>query len=96
MNEGDRSMDQRDRSPGPIQEEKRGETFDRHEVQPQAAEVESARLLANQARESLAADGLSDDEIRSLADDYVAQDRGESLGGFIEWAREHRGFRRER
>jgi hypothetical protein len=31
--------------------------------------------------------GLSEEEIRRLADDFVAEDRGEDLGEFIEWAK---------
>ncbi len=54
--------------------------------QPEAAEVESARLLANQARESLMRQGLTDDEIRRLADEFIALDRGTDLGDFVHWA----------
>ena len=73
--------------PGPLESEKRGATADEGHPQPQAAEVESARLLANQARERLLEAGLSNEEIRRLADDYVAEDRGENLEDFIGWAR---------
>jgi hypothetical protein len=72
--------------PGPRAEEKIGETSDPGHPQPDAAEVESARLLANQAREALEARGLQDDEIRTLADKYVALDLGEDLDEFIDWA----------
>jgi hypothetical protein len=80
-------MDQNRRPPGPLEPEKRGETADRGHPQPEAAEVESARLLANQARDELTRSGLSDKEIRRLADEYVALDRGEDLDGFIVWAK---------
>ena len=73
--------------PGPLETEKSGETSDPGHPQPQAAEVESARLLANQAREALLEAGLSNEEVRRLADDFVAEDRGEDLGEFIEWAK---------
>ncbi len=66
--------------------EKAGETSEPGRPQPEAAEVESARLLANQAREDLRGQGLMDEEIRRLADRYIAEDRGEDIGGFIEWA----------
>jgi hypothetical protein len=72
--------------PGPLEEEKRGETSEPGQPQPEAAEVESARLLENQSRERLQAAGLSDEQIRKLADDYVALDRGEDLDDFIRWA----------
>jgi hypothetical protein len=72
--------------PGPRADEKIGETSDPGHPQPEAAEVESARLLANQARDALEARGLQEDEIRTLADEYVALDLGEDLDEFIEWA----------
>jgi len=74
-------------SPGPHRDEKRGESSDPSLPQPEAAEVESARLLANEAREELAAAGLSDIEIRRLADEFIALDRGEGLPEFVAWAR---------
>jgi hypothetical protein len=74
-------------SPGPIREDKQGETADPPRPQPEAAEVESARVLANQARDDLRTAGLSDEDIRRLADEYIALDRGEDLATFIDWAR---------
>jgi hypothetical protein len=74
-------------TPGPLEPEKSGQTSDPGHPQPQAAEVESARLLANQAREALLEAGLSNEEVRRLADDFVAEDRGEDLDEFIEWAK---------
>ncbi len=73
--------------PGPLEPAKRGETADPGHPQPQAAEVESARVLANQAREALLDAGLTNVQIRRLADDYIAEDRGEALDDFIEWAK---------
>jgi hypothetical protein len=78
--------------PGPLEPEKRGETSEPGVPQPEAAEVESARLLANEARETLREEGLSDTEIRRLADQFVAEDRGNELASFLEWA--HRRARR--
>ena len=75
-----------DTEPGPLMDEKLGETSDPPNPQPEAAEVESARLLANQAREALEARGLQADEIRRLADEFIALDRGTDLDTFIEWA----------
>ncbi len=66
--------------------DKAGESSDAARPQPEAAEVESARLLGGQAREELLSRGLSDEQIRELADRYVAEDRGEDLDAFIEWA----------
>jgi hypothetical protein len=75
--------------PGPMEAEKEGATADPGHPQPEAAEVESARLLANQAREALRGAGLSDQQIRRLADRYIAEDRGEGLTEFIDWAKAH-------
>lgn len=71
--------------PGPLEPQKRGPTVE-GAPQPEAAEVESAQLLANESREELHARGLTDDEIETLADKFVAEDRGTSKEAFIEWA----------
>ena len=55
--------------------------------EPVDAEVESARLLANQARPRLAAEGFGDERIDELASAFIARDLGESLEGFLRWAR---------
>ena len=47
--------------------------------EPVAAEVESARLLANQARPMLSAEGFSDERIDELASAFIAKDIGESV-----------------
>jgi hypothetical protein len=73
-------------APGVEPQDKSGETSEPGRPQPEAAEVESARLLANQARDALRGRGLGDDDIRRLADGYIAEDRGEDLDGFIAWA----------
>jgi hypothetical protein len=75
-----------DTGPGPLVNEKLGETSDPPHAQPEAAEVESARLLANQSRETLEGRGLEWDEILRLADEFIALDRGTELDVFIEWA----------
>ena len=72
--------------PGRLAKVKRGETSDPGYPQPQAAEVESARLLANDARAALLAAGLSDEDIDRLADDFIAEDRGEATEHFTSWA----------
>ena len=55
--------------------------------EPEAAEVESARLLANQARPELGAEGFSDQRIDELASEFIARDIGEGLEEFLRWAR---------
>jgi hypothetical protein len=80
-------MGEREPTPGPLEEEKRGPTAEPGRPQPEAAEVESARLLADHAREELRRDGLSDERIRELADRFIAEDRGEGTAEFADWAR---------
>ena len=55
--------------------------------EPTAPEVESARLLANQARPALGAEGFSDERIDELASAFIAKDIGEGLEEFLRWAR---------
>lgn len=75
--------------PGPLEEDKRADDAEPGEVQPEAAEVESARLLANQAAPELRGSGLSDDDVRRLADEFIARDRSEDFDTFVVWARHH-------
>jgi hypothetical protein len=77
--------------PGPLADDKIGAADEAGRPQPDAPEVESARLLANDARDALRVRGLGDEEIRRLADEYVALDLGEDTDAFILWAVEHRG-----
>jgi hypothetical protein len=81
-------MSNSDPTPGPLADEKEGPTSEPGHPQPDAAEVESARLLANQARERLAESERSDDELRRLADEYIALDLGEDLDAFVAWVRD--------
>ena len=83
---GGRTPDQ-----GEMPEDKRGESSDPGHPQPNAAEVESARLLENAAAERLGAEGLPHDEVRRLADEYVALDLGEDTDEFIRWAHNRAG-----
>jgi hypothetical protein len=73
---------------GALEPEKRGPTSEPGHPQPTGPEIESARLLANEARERLRDQGFSDDRIRELADEFVARDLGEDVDGFISWARD--------
>ena len=54
--------------------------------EPEAAEVESARLLANEHRDELHARGLGDEEIRKLADAFIAVHPALDPADFVEWA----------
>jgi hypothetical protein len=57
-------------------------------VEPSIAEVEGAHVLANEAADRLRAEGLDDEEIRRLADRFVAEDRGGDVEAFVAWARD--------
>lgn len=73
--------------PRPTKPDKHGPSGDPRHPQPAAAEVESARLLANDAKEQLMRDGLSERDVRRLADEYIANDLGEGVAEFVAWAR---------
>ena len=72
---------------GPLEDEKKGPTSQPGHPQPEAAEVESARLLEGEARQALRDAGFTDERIRQLADRWVAEDRGQDTDAFIKWAR---------
>jgi hypothetical protein len=67
-------------------DEKEGGSADPELPQPEAAEVESARLLANEARDALRAKGISDTDIDRLAGAFIARDVGTAVEDFIPWA----------
>jgi hypothetical protein len=73
--------------PRPTKPQKVGPSADPKHPQPKAAEVESARLLANDAKDFLKRDGFDDDEVRRLADEFIALDEGEGVREFVDWAR---------
>ena len=66
--------------------DKQGDSADPSLPQPTAAEVESARLLANEARDALRARGLSDTDIDRLAGAFIALDLGTAADDFVAWA----------
>ena len=74
-------------NPRPTKPQKAGPSVDPRHPQPEAAEVESARLLANDAKDFLKRDGFDGEEIRRLADEFIALDKGEGVREFVEWAR---------
>jgi hypothetical protein len=67
-------------------EAKEGDSADPDLPQPEAAEVESARLLANEARDALRAKGVSDTDIDRLAGAFIARGAGTSVEDFVSWA----------
>jgi hypothetical protein len=74
-------------NPHPTRPKKVGPSVYPDYPQPEAAEVESARLLANDAKDFLKRDGFDENEIRRLADEFIALDEGEGVPEFVEWAR---------
>jgi hypothetical protein len=65
-----------------------GSSADPGHAQPEAAEVESARLLANEAHDTLSVDGMSDEVIRRAADAFIAAGKDGDVDLFIKEARE--------
>ena len=56
-------------------------------------QIEGARLLGNDARDRLRADGFTDQEIDEWAETYVAENGGGEVDEFVAWIgeQEHRG-----
>jgi hypothetical protein len=77
----------------PDDETKAGATDDPGRPQPKDAEVESARLLANDAAPLLESDGLERDEVRRLADEYIAAGNEGDTERFVRWVRERTSTR---
>jgi hypothetical protein len=77
--------------PGPLAPDETSEGSTPGRPEPDAEEVESARLLADSARAVLRAEGFEDEPLRRLADASVALDLGQDTEDFIPWARERPG-----
>jgi hypothetical protein len=61
------------------------------EAEPDVSHVEAARLLADQARERLEAQGFDREEIRKWAEAYAREQGSGDVDDFIEWiARQER------
>lgn len=71
----------------PQDESKAGETDDPALPQPKDTEVESARLLANEAAPLLGPDGLDPEDVRRLADAFVAAGHEGDTQRFVQWVR---------
>ncbi len=63
---------------------KAGDSADPRHPQPEAAEVESARLLANGAREALG-DGVDEERLRRMSDEFVSTGGQGDLAAFLSW-----------
>ena len=75
---------------GELEGDKRGASSEPPLPQPSAAEVESARQLENAAAERLTAAGIAREDVRRLADEFVALDLGEDTDEFVAWAPDRR------
>ena len=71
----------------PQDERKDGVSDDPGAPQPKDTEVESARLLANDAAPLLRSDCLEHDEVRRLADEFIAAGNEGDTERFVRWAR---------
>jgi hypothetical protein len=52
---------------------------------PELAEIEGARLLGNDARQRLHADGFSDAQIDAWAETFIAEKSSGSVEQFVAW-----------
>jgi hypothetical protein len=58
---------------------------------PELAEIEGARLLGNDARKRLHADGFDDAEIDEWAETFIAENSAGTVDEFVAWiARQER------
>jgi hypothetical protein len=58
---------------------------------PELAEIEGARLLGNDARKRLHADGFDDAEIDAWAETFIAENSSGTVDEFVAWiARQER------
>jgi hypothetical protein len=76
--------------PGPLAVDKAGATAEPGHAQPAGDEVESARQLEAEAADHLMRDGFARDDIRRLADEYIALDLGTGTDGFVGWVQRRR------
>ncbi len=74
----------------PNDETKAGDSDDPVLPQPKDTEVESARLLANEAAPVLETKGLDREAIRRLADTFVATGHEGDTERFVRWVRERK------
>lgn len=78
-------------TPGDETDEKLGgQTADAGHPQPTTSEVESARTLEMDAADRLTAEGVQRDDVRRLADEYIALDLGQGTDDFVAWVRQRR------
>lgn len=61
------------------------------EVPAELGQIEGARLLGNDARDRLHADGFTDAQIDEWAETYVAENGGGEVDEFVDWIRQQEG-----
>lgn len=55
------------------------------EAEPDVSHIEAARLLADQAKERLEAQGFDQEEIRKWAEAYTRERESGDVDDFVEW-----------
>jgi hypothetical protein len=55
------------------------------EIPAELGQIEGARLLGNDARDRLRADGFTDQQIDEWAETYVAENGGGEVDEFVAW-----------
>jgi hypothetical protein len=76
--------------PRPDDETKAGASDAPGEPHPKDTEVESARLLANEAAPRLEREVMDADEVRRAADSFIAAGNEGDVDRFIHWVRQRR------
>jgi len=61
------------------------------EIPSELGQIEGARMLGNDARDRLRADGFTDRQIDQWAETYVAENGGGEVDEFVEWIRAQEG-----
>jgi hypothetical protein len=61
------------------------------EIPAELGQIEGARMLGNDARDRLRADGFTDRQIDQWAETYVAENGGGEVDEFVDWIRAQEG-----
>ena len=61
------------------------------EIPAELGQIEGARMLGNDARDRLRADGFTDAQIDEWAETYVAENGGGEVDEFVDWIRAQEG-----
>jgi hypothetical protein len=61
------------------------------EVPEELSAIEGARILANEARERLRADGFTDDQIDQWARTFITENDAGTVDDFVAWIKRQEG-----